>query len=196
MPKGDNKTVINFTTELKQFADSNKGDLERSFHVALTYLAHYKDEFIAKYGQECYDAHVKRYGIPAIELRNNSVQRKKESLALKRRELELREKELELKTKFLNAETQIMNDKHKPIEEKEKNEKEREKVEQEKQIGYHKKKIQEYEQVIKDGFPSPHGYFYQSKEQVEQLIREEQEKIQALEPHPQEPQTTTTSIGR
>lgn len=112
MPKGDNKTVINFTTELKQFADSNKGDLERSFHVALTYLAHYKEEFIAKYGQECYDAHVKRYSIPAIELRNNSVQRKKESLALKRRELELREKELELKTKFLNAETQVMSDRH------------------------------------------------------------------------------------
>ena len=102
MPKGDNKLVLNCTTELKQFMDSKKGDLERSFHCALIYLEKYKEEFIAKYGQECYDGHVKRYSIPAVELRNKANQKKQEALELKRRELDLREKELAIKIR--NAE--------------------------------------------------------------------------------------------
>lgn len=139
MPKGDNKTVINFTTELKQFADSKKGDLERSFHVALTYLDHYKDEFIEKYGQECYNAHVKRYSIPATELRDNSIKRKKENLAMKKRELELREKELAIKSKFLEAETTVMNDKHETAMSKAEEEAERERM-----------KIPEYRALIRE----------------------------------------------
>jgi hypothetical protein len=117
MPKGDNKVTINFTTEMKQFGDGMKGDLYLSFYTALCFLQQNKEEFIAKYGQECYEAHIKRFSRPAIEVRNDSAQRKKDALVLKRRELEVREKELEIKSKFLQAETTVMNDKHQTKEE-------------------------------------------------------------------------------
>ena len=102
MPKGDNKCVINLTTELKLFMDNKKGDLERSFHCVLAYLEKYQADFVSKYGQECYDEHIKRYSRTAIELRNEAAKRNKEFIERKKLELELREKELAIKTK--NAE--------------------------------------------------------------------------------------------
>jgi hypothetical protein len=112
MPTGDNKVTINLTTEVKIFVDKRKGDLERSFYLALEYLKQHKDEFIAEYGQQSYEDHVKRYSRTAVELKNAHYAKKKETLEAKRRELELREKELAVKSSFLNAETQAMTDKH------------------------------------------------------------------------------------
>jgi len=110
MPKGDNKCVINLTTELKLFMDAHKGDLERSFHACLAYLQVYRDEFIQKYGQECYDEHVKRYSRPATQLRDESRERKakaKESLERKLRIMELNAQKYAEQTEVVKEKLEI-----------------------------------------------------------------------------------------
>lgn len=97
MPKGDNSVVINLTTELKIFIDNNKGDLERSFYIALAYLEKNKDAFIEKYGKQCYEDHVKRYSRTAIEMRNDKQKRKEEWIKRREEELDLKRKELDVK---------------------------------------------------------------------------------------------------
>lgn len=134
MPTGDNKVIINLTTELKIFVDKRKGDLERSFYLALEYLKQHKDEFIAEYGQQSFDEHVKRYSRSAVELKNAHYAKKKEVFEAKKRELELREKELAIKSNFLNAQTQVMTDKHETNEIKQALERERLKPKRQKEL--------------------------------------------------------------
>lgn len=170
--------------------DSKKGDLRASFHMAVTYLTFYKDEFIAKYGQECYDEHVKRYSVPAVEQTRLANIEKQKELAEKRRELDIREKELEVKMKYLSAETQIMNDKHLDKEklaerqtEKEALERERNKPRRQKELEQFIKANDEFQQRETD--PERLKTLRETRAKLEEELKQYVgEKEPQQEPHP------------
>jgi hypothetical protein len=190
MPRGENKVVLDCTTELIQFMDSHKGDLRASFHMALTYLQYYKDEFVAKYGQQSYDEHIKRYSVSAVEQTRLANLEKQKEIEEKRRELDIREQEVKIKMGFLSAETQAMNDKHEEKVETIEAKKARENTKELKQLEHDdavdQKWLEADEQSIRE-HPERKGDFEPLIAQIKERMAERNKRIAELrEPQPQQ----------
>jgi len=101
-----NHLSLMLTVQLLDFIQSlpNPKGIPTEFLVCRDFLLAHKEEFIQKFGQQIYDAHLERYSRNRTEMhrekqkkRQEVEARRSERLALKRRDLDLRAKELELR---------------------------------------------------------------------------------------------------
>lgn len=110
MPKGNkspvNNILIRATAELLELINSlpNPKGLPHFQIVARDFVEAHKKEFIAKFGKDVYEDHMKRYNRSPTELKNDRLEKDRKYLQkleerkiLKERELAIKEKELNIR---------------------------------------------------------------------------------------------------
>lgn len=119
MTKGNrqptNNARLSLTSELLDYLASmpNKKGIPKGFQILLGFFETEKEGFIAKFGEQIYKEHIKRYSRNRTEMRKEKLKREEEkqkkleaNLRLKRQEIQLRKKELALREKNSDMRTE------------------------------------------------------------------------------------------